>query len=191
MLIYFYSSDTRPEELLANNTGVAATFLRDGAALMEPYSLLLWFARAMLQYVFFFAMLLPASIKVQVDADKFLEAFSMQSADGTRVSLSSWKHAPGQSSSSSSPSSAASSSESSSSSACVLWQNRIDAYDAWLKETEEWKRWIPNLFAEWVEKEVVVEMEEDGEEEVVEDEDEDEDDDEENESQGSKSYLLN
>lgn len=150
--------------------------------MMESYSLLLWFARAMLQYVFFFAMLLPATMDVKIDSTKFLEAFSMKRG-GSRVNLSSWEHAPGQpsSSSSSTSSSAPSSSQrstrsspSSSSSAVVPWQNPIDAHNAWLKEHEASKDWIPRLF-----KDVVVD--DDGEEEV-EEEDEDMDVDEESSS---------
>ncbi|KAH7905766.1 hypothetical protein BJ138DRAFT_1227043 [Hygrophoropsis aurantiaca] len=73
-----------------------ATYARDGLSIMAPISLLNFVVRWLLVMCIYIISQLPASMKVQVDRDKFIGAFSFHDRD-RRVDATPWNLGPGHS----------------------------------------------------------------------------------------------
>ncbi|KAI0083656.1 hypothetical protein BDY19DRAFT_866772, partial [Irpex rosettiformis] len=70
-----------------------ASYGQDGWVTMEPESHFNWMVRGALQRSHFAFRQLPASYGVEIDSEKFLDAFSM-TVDGERVTAKPWSMAP-------------------------------------------------------------------------------------------------
>ncbi|KZV59238.1 hypothetical protein PENSPDRAFT_672487, partial [Peniophora sp. CONT] len=69
-------------------------FARDALGIMSPASLMQFYAQSLYLLDVFAVRQIPESLKVQIDADKFLSAFSYLDDKGDRKSLNSWQYAP-------------------------------------------------------------------------------------------------
>ncbi|KZV59245.1 hypothetical protein PENSPDRAFT_672483, partial [Peniophora sp. CONT] len=69
-------------------------FARDALGIMSPGSLMQFYAQSLYLLDVFAVRQIPESLGVQIDADKFLSAFSYLDDSGDRKSLNSWQYAP-------------------------------------------------------------------------------------------------
>ncbi|KAJ7776599.1 hypothetical protein DFH07DRAFT_766793 [Mycena maculata] len=72
-----------------------ATFIREGAGMMEPMALVTFVVHALIAFCFYVLNQLPAALEVEMDPDLITRAITFKRRDGRRVNTGQWGLAPG------------------------------------------------------------------------------------------------